>query len=252
MKTRRTLALALVFCMLASCALAGEGNGGFLEDPAAWLNQAWKDASSWASQAWTDAKSWADGAWGDASKWVGQAWNDSSAWVSEIWGDVSAWAGDASGAIGSWWTDTFNTVTKDDTWQWISENGKAVLTQLEQKLQEAFASAKDGFSGADAELKKTWRELLKKLQLEDADASRVMDTVRAYAEEKGISADSLEKILLPYLLKLSEDGASAGNEKMPAVTVAQYLTGIIEKLGITNEEQAQELIGGLDEILGIQ
>ena len=39
---------------------------------------------------------------------------------------------------------------------------------------------------------------------------------------------------------------------MPAVTVARYLTGIIEKQGITDEEQAQQKISGLEEIHSVQ
>ena len=41
-------------------------------------------------------------------------------------------------------------------------------------------------------------------------------------------------------------------ERMPAVTAVRYLTGIIEKQGITDEEQAQQMISGLEETIGVQ
>ena len=40
-----------------------------------------------------------------------------------------------------------------------------------------------------------------------------------------------------------------GSADIPAVTVAQYLTGVFEKTGISTEEQAQQLADGLDTVL---
>ena len=48
------------------------------------------------------------------------------------------------------------------------------------------------------------------------------------------------------MTQLAVDSGSAGNGKIPAVAVAQYLTGIIEKIGLENEKQAQQLISELE------
>jgi len=252
MKTKRLIALILVSCLFISVACAEEEQGGSVLDAiGGWFGQAWEDSSKWVSQAWTDASSWVSNAWGDASKWVGQAWNDSATWATGIWGDVSTWAVDTSDSVSAWWTETFNSVSgaKDETWSWINKEQKDLHDELVKKYKDAILSAQSGASSAGEELQKAYAELLGKLKLNDTDISKVIDTIKAYAAEKGITAESMEQILLPYLMKLVEDSTAAGNGKIPAIAVAQYLTGIAERLGISNEEQAQLLITGLDEIL---
>lgn len=247
MKIRRMFAIALVICMVVSCSFAEEKKGNMWDSIGGWFDQAWKDTSGWVSQAWTDATSWVNGAWGDASKWIGQAWNDSSAWVSDIWGDASTWVIDTSDAIGVWWRDTFNTVTetKNNAWEWIEKSQKDLQTQLKQ-YKDIIAITQNDVSDAENDVINAYKDLLKKINLNEKDSEKVIDTIKAYAGEKGIAVSSLEKILLPYLTQLAVDSGSAGNGKIPAVAVAQYLTGIIEKIGLENEKQAQQLISELE------
>ena len=83
--------------------------------------------------------------------------------------------------------------------------------------------------------------LLEKMKLDETNINRIFSTVEAYSKEKGISVESIEAIMLPYLLQLSAGFESMGNMNIPAVAVAQYLTGVFEKLGVKTEEDAQLL-----------
>ena len=101
-------------------------------------------------------------------------------------------------------------------------------------------------------MEEAFTDLLKKLNLEDDDIRKILETVRAYAAEKGISEESLEQIMLPYLVQLAEDGSKAQNGQIPAIAVAQYLTGLMTEKGIGTEEDAQRMINTLKETLNIQ
>lgn len=239
---KRFLSIVICLCLIVpSCTFAEEG-GSVFDSIENWFKQAWDNSSAWVSQAWNDSASWVSNAWGDASEWVGQAWNDSSKWVSDIWGDVSAWAVDSynsvSGTIGTWWNDTFNKTTVIDE-AWVSDDAVA---QAFNSLQEYLIKYKiNTLLNGKASVHDLITQLLANLKLNDADTKRVLDTIQAYAEEKGISVSAMEAIMLPYLLQLTIDSESLGNASIPAVAVAQYLTGVVEKLGIKTEEEAQLL-----------
>jgi len=243
MKIKRFIALLLVSCLAFSSACA-EGGGSLWDSIGSWFSQAWKDVSDWVSNAW-----------GDASKWIDQAWKDASPWLTDIWGDVSTWAAQtydsASKAVSAWWTQTFNTVTAatGNAWSWINKENLAVHAMLAERYKDILASARDGAGSAEEDINAAYGELMKKLDLNDEDIAKVMETITAYAEEKGISASSMKKIMLPYLAQLTADSEGKEDGQIPALAVAQYLTGIVEKLGIGNEDQARQLINSLDELL---
>ena len=249
---KRCLIFTLILCLACSAALAEEEQPKSVWDSiGGWFSQAAEDTSSWVSQAWSDASKWVEGAWGDASKWVEQAWNDSSTWAVEIWGDVSTWAVDtydnASGAVSSWWTETFNNVTesKTDAWSWITEESAS----LNDAFREELAAIQSAISNNEIDtVKAVFDKLLSQLGLTDEDADKVWSTVRSYAEEKGISHLTAAKLALPYLFQLTVDGGNSNNG-IPAIAIAQYITAIVEKLNVSSEHDANELVQQLSEIL---
>ncbi len=250
---KRFIAMLLIFCMLAPLAVAEDYSPESLWDSiGGWFNQAWKDTSSWVSQAWKDASQWAEGAWGEASEWIVQAWSDSSQWVNDIWGDVSAWASEtydaASGSFTAWWNDTFNRVTDStaQTWDWIVEESDTVKSRFKDEFETVKKAVSAAESAQEGNIRKAYDQLLKKLNLSSDDTQKVWDTIRAYAEENGISPLSAEILGLPYLFQLTVDKAES-NEDIPAIVVAQYLTGVIEKLGVKTSEAADTLIKKLSE-----
>jgi len=265
---KRLLVTALAVCMLctgictAGTASVFDDIGGWLsqagEDVSKWVSQAADDVSKWVEQAWKDAPAWIENAWGDASKWIEQAWGDSAKWAEGIWGDVSAWAtktyNTASGQVSAWWNETFNTVTATtrNAWDWLAKEKEALIPMLSEKYGEIRKAAEDGLASAGEKLSGIFAELLKVLKLNDADVSKVMQTISAYAESKGISLYSIEMAMLPYIAQLALDSGLYENADMPAVAVAQYLIGIFEKNGIGTEAQVQELIDSLAETLNAQ
>ena len=242
MNIKRFLVLFLALCMAASCAFA-DAKESVLD----WLSQAWDDVAG----AWDGASEWIDDAWGGASEWIGEAWNDSAGWAKEIWGDVSEWATDKMGSADEWLIDAFDAVTDTagSAWEWIDKTAGDVYPLLEETYGEITRSAQDGFSGAGETVTALWQELLKKLNLEDGDISKVLDSIKAYAEEKGITPAALEELLTPYLAKLTADSRELGNGQLPAITITQYLTGIAEKIGIETEGQVDRLLEELGGIL---
>lgn len=262
MKKRIALFLiAVAACCVISISFAEEGqkSGEILDSISSFFSNTWNDASGWVEGAWTDTTKWVDvvwkdatvwikSSWGDASKWIEQAWNDSSTWVSDIWGDASNWAADT---VSAWWTSTFNIVTQDskDAWAWIKDRAD----RLKAYGVELFESVKDAVSSADEhaeeKLEKVFFSMLEKLSINETDANKVWETICSYAEQKNISTIATIKLSIPYLLQLCVDSAEQSNVNIPAVAVAQYLTGIIEKLGINDNDAAYELVIQLNDAL---
>lgn len=245
---------ALLFAMILLCSVVSfafaEGTNQSNElwsSLGSFFSNGWNDVTNWVSNAWEDAGKWIDEAWGDASKWVEQAWSDSSTWVSDIWGDASEWVEEN---VVPWWTETFNTVTEDskNAWTWIQDKANALKNQGNEVLDKAKSAIATIGDSAEENVKDIFLSLLADLDLCETDADKVWETIQAYAEEKGISPISAAKLAIPYLLKLNADADQEGG-KIPAVAIAQYLTGIIEKLGISNDDYANELIDQLNEVL---
>jgi len=263
MKMKRLLALCVAVCFAFSFASAEDSNGSVADEIGGWLGQAWEeaskwtsqaadDASKWAAQAADDVSSWAGTAWGDASEWIEKTWNGTSSWVTEIWGEVSGWASEKIDAARAWWTETYKTVTEKngDVWEWIKKEKESFCAFLTQQYKEIKESAQSSLADAErAAVSRIYTELLKTLNQDDEDQSRIMRSIAAYAEEKGITDLVMEKIMLPYLTKLVFDREIAGDTSIPAVAVVQYLTGIAEKINIQSEGRAQELAAELDEAL---
>ncbi|MCQ2458030.1 MAG: hypothetical protein MJ142_04760 [Clostridia bacterium] len=159
-----------------------------------------------------------------------------------------------SDTFSAWWTDTFNTVTEDskNVWSWLKTkaNGlKALGTDLFEDAKAAVASAGES---AMEKVKGLISAILTKLGINEADAEKVWGTINAYAKQKGIATLSAAKLAIPYLLQLCVDSADQANGDIPAVAVAQYLTGIIEKLGVDDNAEADGLVSQLiDTLAGI-
>ena len=253
-KAAAILTTLVLICTCIPSGLAEEQKSGFLDSVGSFFSGAWSDVSQFAEGAWKDVSGWVEGAWGDASKWVEQAWNDSSTWAVGIWGDVSTWAVDtynsASGSVTAWWTETFNHVTEktNDAWNWFMDESDKLQKEHQEKLQNLQDAVAATGENAQSKVKEAFMNLLKQLNLNDADAEKVWKTIEAYAKEKGISTLSAAKIALPFLMQLAIDSQSE-NTGIPAIAIAQYLTGVVEKLGVNNEAGAEELISQLNQIL---
>lgn len=242
------LIMVFMFSIAGSCKAEGILN---------WLTNAWEDTSGWVEGAWKDATHWIDGAWGDASGWVEQAWNDSSAWVVDIWGDVSGWTVDTynnvAGGLSAWWVETFDKVTdkSENAWDWF----KASLPDLKDKIPDYLTQsinvilAEDDSS--DDELYNTYLTVLKSFGIDDTGAMKVWETIMAYSVQKGFSAVKCAKIMLPYLLELRLTQIESADTAIPAIAISQYLTGIIEKLGIGSDDIAVQFIEKLDRIVSL-
>lgn len=218
-------------------------------DASTWAEGAWNDTTKWVDDAWKDATAWISGAWGDASKWVEQAWNDSSAWVSNIWGDATSWVSDT---VSTWWTSTFNTVTEDskNAWAWLQDKADGLKAQGTDLLEGAKAAVASFGDSAEGKVKESIFAMLVKLGVNETDSEKVWATIQAYAEQKGIFPIAAAKLSIPYLLQLCADSADQANgNNIPAVAVAQYLTGIIEKLGVNDNAAADERVSQLNDTL---
>lgn len=235
MKIKRMVAVILAACMLFGCASADEGQKSIFDAIGGWFGQAWEDASKWVSQAWEDASKWISQAWGDASKWVDQAWNDSSKWVEEIWGEASTWAAETfqnvSNSVSAWWQETFNQVTKtgENAVTLIEAQKKALAPENRELFQEMIDAISNTQDDAEEELHRTMLEFGKKLKIGEADAEKIWDTIKAYAAQKGMTTVQAVKLVLPYMYQLIENSRNQTGETVPAITVAQFLTGAIEK-----------------------
>lgn len=258
-KVLAVLLAAIMLCASMPCCVAEQAasqeEGGLFDRLGDFFSDAWEDVSSWAQEAWNDVSGWAESAWGDASEWVMRAWDESSAWVVEIWGEASAWATESYEAVSAWMTDTFNNVTDSarSAWQWLKEetaNLSARGSEALQKIREALSETDE--DEADAEVKASFYELLGMMDIIGEDADKVWQTVQAYAKEKGIPTLTAAKLALPYLFQLaiSQDASVTG--KIPPVMIAQYLTGVFEKEGVTSGEDAEALLQQLQQVLNAE
>ena len=221
-----------------------------LNDFADVAKDAWSDITGWAGNTWNNVSSGLDAFWGEASGWINNVWNDSAKWLTDIWGDASAWASDAGENVNAWWNKTFETVTEkvEEGWSWLKDTSKELAEKSREKyeqIREALCSVGDN---ALDEVKAEFFDLLKPMEISEEDSEKIWSTLMAYADEKGISRLSVAKLALPYLLELSAD-KSEQDESISAVTIAQYLTGALETLEISNDEGAEKLVKQMNEAL---
>ena len=212
MKLTRVLSFILLFTLLFSCASADESDpfGDWLSEMSKWAEQAGDEVSKWAEQAGTDISRWAEQAGVDISKWA----EDVPGWIEGAWSDVSKWVGQAWDGTSEWAAGKWSEFS-----QWAD---------AEKRIDEAYTY------------------LLGRILNQD-DIPKVMDSIKSFAEGKGITNASVKVILLPYLARLVTDSQKPGSGELSADGVARYLTGVIETLGIENEEQALQMISGTKE-----
>ena len=91
--------------------------------------------------------------------------------------------------------------------------------------------------------------LLGKLHISASDILRIWDTVRAYAEYKNIPLLVARKLVLPYLLELVVEGTEVDG-RISAITISQFITGIMEKIGIDSGATLEEILARLMNTLG--
>ena len=250
--------ISLVLAIMLACSAVGgafaeqdQGLGGLFNALGSFFSDAYNEVSGWVEGAWEDTSKWIEGAWGDASKWIEQALGDSSAWFNDIWGDASTWVNDAAGTVNTWWKDTFATVTEDskNAWSWMQEKAEDLKTQGAEVLDKAKVAVADFGTDAEDKVKEVFNALLEKLGLNEKNSSKVMDSMKAYSEQKGIDLVTTLKIAIPYTMKLCADSTANPGGSIPAVAVAQYLIAAIEKLAITDVVTAEKLVLDLNEIL---
>ena len=116
------------------------------------------------------------------------------------------------------------------------------MKQHWQSMREAAEST------AEDKVEDVFLLLLKKLKLSDEDSRKVWDTIQAYAEEKEISRLTAAKLALPFLFQLVNENTALGLY-IPPIAIAQYLTGIMEKLDIATDRSANELVEQLNTVL---
>ena len=246
------VALSLIFSVAAA---EKEPSNSVWDSLGEWAGQAWDDASGWASQAWKDASVWIEGAWGDASKWIDMAWNESAAWATEIWGDVSTWAAEsyeaASGTVGAWWTETFKKVTESttQTWKWIEDEASRLKSEYSADLEMVRSAVFSDGPDREQRIRTAFDTLLGKLHISASDILRIWDTIRAYAEYKNIPLLVARKLVLPYLLELVVEGTEVDG-RISAITISQFITGIMEKIGIDSGATLEEILARLMNTLG--
>lgn len=257
----------IVVCNCICSGLAEEESDGLFGSIGSFFSSAWSDVNDWTETAlgdaasWVetirdDAASWTEAAWGDASSWVTRVWDETATWTTDIWGDVSAWATEtysgASESVSTWWVETFGTVTdtSKDIWAWLEGSASKLSAEKKEYLDRISAIVSSSKETAEEAVKELFDELLNEMGITGDDVEKIWQSVKAYAESKGISAIEVAKLSLPYLFRLSVDEQSESNGEIPPIAIAQYLTGIVEKLGVETDEIADELLNALREVLG--
>jgi len=176
--------------------------------------------------------------------------------VLNIWGDASTWvtetAHTVSESVSNWWVDTFQTVTDktNGALEWVGNESEAFKSTLKEKYTDIAAAAKDGIANAGESIKNVYEDLLKKLNLNEIDTAKILETLKVYADKIGVSVTTVAAALLPYLVKIVIESTVTG-KSIPAVAVAMFLTAVIDKLDVTTEEQAEQLVDGFVKQLGI-
>ena len=256
MKKGTALFLALVFALLNVTPAFAETDSSkwTLDSISSFFSDILDKAGELADGALDRASQWLDGAWGESSKWIEQAWQTSAAWVTDIWGDVSAWTADtynsASETVSAWMSELLKKITDnaEKAWDWLKEK----LPSLNEEGRDALLKAKETVSEAGAvaeeKLQSAFESVLASLDITADDAEKIWDTVKAYAEQKGLTVISAAKIMLPYLIELKLNQTDTAMS-VTAITIAQYLTGVLEKLGIDSDESAAQYIEELADVL---
>ena len=134
-------------------------------------------------------------------------------------------------------------------WSWLTEESGLLKEKAAAATQDVKAAVSATGGQAEEQVRKTFDALLARLDLTAGDADRVWRTVEAYAREKGISTLAAAKLALPCLLQLTLDAAAEPERSIPAIAIAQYLTAVMEKLGVQSDSGAEELLRKLSEAL---
>lgn len=250
-----SLVLATVISVSLIGGAAAEGKKSFWDSLGSFVESVLNEDTGWASDLLEEAKTWVGDNWGEASEWVSKAWGESSDWVTSIWGDASEWAAEnlpgATEALSEWLTGVFEEVTgkTGNVWSWIGTASKTFDTKGKKLLDDVRSVITDTEGKTEEKVRSVFESILNEFDLAREDVERVWETVKAYAKEKGLAFVKLAKMMLPYLLQLKEEQTREGNTSVPAVLISQYLTGIMEKLGVDSEETAQSLLDQLEEML---
>lgn len=218
------------------------------EQPASKLAEKWNSTRE-------EAASWISETWGSLSKQIDQLWNDSTGWASSVWSDVSTWAEDkwnrSADTLSAWWVNAFNRVTekKEKAWSWLAEKADA----LRQKKQELFEAMRKAVGEEDDASAKGTRDafvmIMDAFDIQAFDIDRVWHTIELYAEKKGFTTASTAKIMLPALLDLQEVHEEESDEELPAIIIAQYLTGVVDNMDLQTEEDAKAYVQLLNDTL---
>jgi len=247
MKFKRIVALVLAVCLCASFAFAEDEKEEKEEK---------KSVTEKMTEAWNDTKSWVGDAWGHASEWVTDTWNSGSEWVTDVWGDASTWVSEnydsAAKSVSSWWTGMIDAAGSkaNNAWKWIGQESQAFVSTVSEKYEDIRAAAQKGLTEAGDSIKKVYEDLLKKLNLDDIDIAKILETIKTYAAKIGVSSAKVAIILLPYVVKTVNESITTG-KSIPAIVVAQLLTAVANELELNKEGQADLLIEKLVEALGI-
>lgn len=235
----------------ASDSTASDAESWSWGDLASWLGEAANEAGEWLGENWGDISGWIGENWGEASEWIEKAWGDSSSWATGIWGEASEWMADKSGDVSKWLAESFEEVTENGqkAWEWIGEHADELKSTGEDLIDTVKKTVAATGELTEEDALATVLPLLKTLGINEEDAQKVWETVKTYAEQAGLSTSSAIKLIAPYLLQLCAENPEQSGDDVPAVNVAQYLTGIMEKLGIENNTEADELVEQLNEAL---
>ena len=263
MKIKRPIAIGLVICLISSFAVAEDDKGSVLEllrnawdETKTWTADIWNEVITSTDDAWNNVKHWVGNTWGSASEWVEKTWNSSSDWIFTIWGDTSTWISDeydkATESVSAWWVDTFNDVTEktDVAMEWVGKESEVFRSTLNETYKNITSTAKEDIANTGESIKSTYEELLRKLNFSDIEIEKIIETINEYAAMIGLPVGSIAVALLPYLVKLVIQSTMTG-KSIPAVAVAMFLTAVIDKLDITTERQAEQLVNGFVEHLDI-
>ena len=199
--------------------------------------EVWSDLSDVTMELWGEVKVFASDAWDDMQ----DAWKITKEYAAEAWNVTAEALGDAASDVAEFLSEVWVEVaaTADGTWKWMknatTETTKSVKSWIDAKGNQALDS-----------LKKPFGELLGEMGLDAEQADKVWKTIVSYAKEHDLSTLSVVKIVLPYLARMSE----MNPETLTTDTVSGFLMSILEKLSVTDQRKADELLKLLQQELG--
>lgn len=242
------LLAAVLFCGLITPAPARTESAAPAE-PASKLAEKWSSAQE-------KAASWISETWGSVAKRIDRVWNDSTDWASTVWSDVSTWAEDtwnrSADTLSAWWVSAFNRVTekKEKVWSWLAEKADT-LRQKKQALFEAMKKAIGEEDSSASSTRDAFVLMMDAFGIQTFDIDRVWHTIELYAEKKGFTTASTAKLMLPSLLELEDarEAQAENDEEIPAIIIAQYLTGVVDNMELQTEEEARACVQLLNETL---